>query len=123
VSIANVPPPARTSAGRHSARGPASQTIVSPAAYNDGAWHHAAVTLSSAGMNLYVDGASVASSAAVTTARSGYTGYWRFGNGDLTAWPGAGLSAFDGQVDNIAVYDTTALTPAQVLAHFQAAAP
>ncbi|WP_426299970.1 LamG-like jellyroll fold domain-containing protein [Arthrobacter sp. R-11] len=99
------------------------QTVVSPSAYNDGAWHHAAVTLSSAGMNLYVDGASVASSAAVTTARSGYTGYWRFGNGDLTAWPGAGLSAFDGQVDNIAVYDTTALTPAQVLAHYQAAAP
>ncbi|WP_120522456.1 LamG-like jellyroll fold domain-containing protein [Arthrobacter celericrescens] len=98
-------------------------TIVSPAAYNDGAWHHAAVSLSSAGMNLYVDGASVAASAAVTTARSGYTGYWRFGNGDLTGWPGAGLTAFDGQVDNIAVYDTTALTPAQVLAHFQAAAP
>ncbi len=99
------------------------QTIVSPSAYNDGAWHHAAVTLSSVGMNLYVDGASVASSAAVTTARSGYTGYWRFGNGDLTGWPGAGLTAFDGQLDNIAVYDTTALTPAQVLAHYQAAAP
>jgi signal peptidase I len=99
------------------------QTIASPSAYNDGAWHLAAVTLSSAGMNLYVDGASVASSTAVTTARSGYTGYWRFGNGDLTGWPGAGLSAFDGQMDNIAVYDTTALTPAQVLAHYQAAAP
>ncbi|MGW9415675.1 LamG-like jellyroll fold domain-containing protein [Arthrobacter cupressi] len=99
------------------------QTIVSPAAYNDGAWHHTAVTLSSAGMKLYVDGVQVASSASVTAARSGYTGYWRFGDGDLTGWPGAALSAFNGQVDNIAVYDTAALTQAQILAHFQAAAP
>ncbi|WP_115789657.1 LamG-like jellyroll fold domain-containing protein [Arthrobacter silvisoli] len=99
------------------------QTIVSPAAYNDGAWHHTVVTLSSAGMKLYVDGAQAASSASVTTARSGYTGYWRFGDGDLTAWPGAALSAFNGQVDNIAIYDTAALTQAQILAHFQAAAP
>ncbi|MCB5276058.1 Signal peptidase I W [Arthrobacter sp. SO5] len=105
------------------APGGSMQTITSPAAYNNGSWHHAAVTLSSAGMKLYVDGTSVASAAGVTTARSGYTGWWRFGDGTLAAWPGAGTSAFNGQMDNIAAYNTVALTPAQLLAHYQAGAP
>ncbi len=105
------------------APGGSMQTITSPSAYNDGNWHHTAVTLSSAGMRLYVDGANVASAAGITTARTGYTGWWRFGNGALTGWPGAGSTAFNGQVDNIAVYNTAALTPAKILAHYTAGAP
>lgn len=105
------------------APGGSMQTIASSLAYNDGNWHHAVVTLSSAGMNLYVDGANVATAAGTTTARTGYTGWWRFGNGTLTGWSGAGATPFNGQMDNIAVYNTVALTPAQVLAHYNAGAP
>lgn len=99
------------------------QTVASPAAYNDGVWHHTAVTLSAAGMKLYVDGARVATASGITTAQAGYTGWWRFGDGTLTGWPGAAGTAFNGQVDNIAVYNTAALTAAKILAHFQAGAP
>ena len=46
-----------------------SKTITSPKAYNDGKWHQVAASLSSgSGMVLHVDGAKVASNAAVTTA-------------------------------------------------------
>ncbi|WP_427018069.1 LamG domain-containing protein [Pseudarthrobacter sp. P1] len=95
------------------------KTIISPAAYNDGSWHHTAVTLSSTGMNLYVDGAKVAAAADVTTPRTMAKGWWLFGDGDLNNWPDAGASAFNGQLDNIAVYNTVALTPA----HYRAGAP
>ncbi|WP_155848616.1 LamG-like jellyroll fold domain-containing protein [Arthrobacter sp. 35W] len=105
------------------APGGAKTTIASPSGYKDGLWHHAAVTLSAAGMKLYVDGAVVASNAGATTAQAASSGWWRFGDGDLAGWPLAGATAFTGQVDNIAVYNGVALTPAQVLAHYVAGAP
>ena len=105
------------------APGGSMRTIASTLAYNDGNWHHIAVTLSSAGMKLYVDGTNVATEAGTTTALAGYTGWVRFGNGTLRNWPEAGASDFNGQIDNIAVYTTTALTPEQVLAHYQAGLP
>lgn len=105
------------------APGGSMRTVVSQLAYNDGVWHHAAVTLSSAGMKLYVDGTNVTTAAGTTTALTGYTGWGRFGNGTLKNWPGAGASDFNGQIDNIAVYTTAALTPTQVLAHYRAGLP
>ena len=62
------------------------QTIVSPASYRDGQWHHVVGTLSTAGLKLYVDGALVASNPSVTKAQV-YRGYWRVGGDNLGSWP------------------------------------
>ncbi len=90
-------------------------TVTSPLAYNDGAWHHVVATLSSAGMKLYVDGAAVASNATVFQGESD-TGYWRVGYDNLSGWPSAPTSYyFKGTIDDAAVY-STALTAAQISA-------
>lgn len=91
----------------------ASYTITSPQALNDGIWHHVVATQSSAGMVLYVDGVAVGTNP--NTRAEGSTGYWRVG-GDNT-W-GSSSAYFQGQIDEAAVY-TAALTPAQVLDHYQ----
>lgn len=98
------------------------KVITSPARYNDGRWHHAVATLGSAGLVLYVDGAAVASNAALTSAEN-YVGYPRVGYDNLNAsWPGGQTDArFQGYVDEYAFY-TTALTPARVTAHWDARA-
>jgi PKD repeat protein len=87
------------------------RTVTSPAAVNDGQWHHVAASLSPAGMALHVDGRLVGSRADTTSAQS-YSGYWRIG-GDA-GWTGTGW--FDGVVDDVAVYPA-ALTTGQVAAH------
>ncbi|MFD1713687.1 signal peptidase I [Amnibacterium flavum] len=93
--------------------------ITSPISYNDGAWHLATATLSSAGMILYIDGTQVATNSSVTAARS-LTGYWRVGGDTLSGWPSAPTSNFfAGTVDGTAAY-TTALTAAKVAAHYAA---
>ncbi len=80
------------------------QTISSPSAYNDGSWHMATASLSTAGMKLYVDGALVASNASVTTG-SAYTGYWRIGQDNLGGWPSLPTSTFfQGSLDDISIY-------------------
>lgn len=86
-------------------------TIESPAAYNDGTWHHLAATQGGDGMRLYVDGALVGTNP--QTQAQDYTGYWRVG-GDQT-W-GSTSQYFAGSVDEVAVYPTV-LTPAQVAGH------
>ncbi len=92
------------------------QSLVSPAAVNDGKWHHLVATLSSAGMSLYVDGARVAQSTTTTKAQD-LTGFWRVGGDTLTGWPAQPSSSFlAGDIDEVAVYPT-ALTAAQVSAH------
>ncbi|WP_345481944.1 PKD domain-containing protein [Amnibacterium soli] len=93
----------------------ASQTIQSAAGYNDGKWHQVAATLSSAGMQLFIDGKSVAKRADVTQGQS-YRGYWRVG-GD-NSWSGAPY--FTGTIDDVSVYGT-ALSDAQVANHYAAA--
>jgi hypothetical protein len=94
-------------------------TIRSPLAYNDGNWHHAAASVGPAGQKLYVDGALVASNAAVTTAGN-FTGYWRWGGGSTTSWPNPpNNSSFIGSMDEVAFYNKQ-LTDAQVLTHYQA---
>ncbi|WP_212719536.1 PKD domain-containing protein [Blastococcus sp. CCUG 61487] len=77
----------------------AERVITSPAAYNDGQWHHVAASLSPAGMALYVDGVLVGSRTDTTSAQV-YNGYWRVG-GD-TSWSGAAY--FAGEIDEVAIY-------------------
>lgn len=92
-----------------------SKTITSPKAYNDGKWHQVTASLSSgSGMVLHVDGAKVASNAAVTTAQN-YVGFWRVA-GD--AVPGTGAVWLNGAVDEVSVYPT-ALSTTQVADHYR----
>ena len=92
------------------------RTVSSPAAYNDGRWHHAVVTLGSAGMQLYVDGARVASSSLPTSADA-YTGYWQLGFDSLSGWPTRPTSNyFAGRLDEFAVYPTQ-LSQTRISAH------
>ncbi len=94
------------------------QTISSSAAYRDGKWHHVVATQGSAGMRLYVDGAQVASNS--VTGNQSYRGSWRVGGDSLNGWPNQPSSHyFNGLIDEAAVYPT-ALSAAQVLAHYQA---
>lgn len=95
------------------------QTIVSPASYTNGGWHHVVATQGASGMALYVDGQLVGTNAA--TATQAYNGFWRIGGDNLSAWPGKPASNwFRGGIDDFAVYPTT-LTPAQVASHWSAA--
>jgi len=95
------------------------RTVQSPAAYNDGAWHHVVATLSSAGMALYVDGALVASRTDTTTGEN-FAGYFRVGADNLNNWtPTPSDTSLSGTLDEVAVY-LSALTPAQVATHYAA---
>ncbi|MDQ1082202.1 MULTISPECIES: signal peptidase I [Microbacterium] len=83
--------------------------------YADGAWHHVAATLSSAGASFYVDGALVGTSPSTTTGQK-YTGSWRIGCGNLTNWTSNPSSFFTGTIQYAAVY-TRALTATEIAAH------
>jgi hypothetical protein len=103
------------------------QHIASTATYNDNAWHHAVATLSSAGMNLYADGALVASDPTITGARCylagactglGVSGYWRIAWDNLTGYYDVPPSfRFAGSLAYAAVYPY-ALTAGQVKDHY-----
>lgn len=94
------------------------KTVTSPKAYNDGAWHLVTATLSSAGMQLYVDGARVAVDANTTTAQV-YNGSWRIGYSNLDTWSGTPSSyRFKGQLDETAVWNTVALSASQIQAAY-----
>jgi signal peptidase I, archaeal type len=79
-------------------------TVASSQKYNVGGWHLATATLSSAGMQLYVDGALAASNSSTTTTSSS-AGYVQMGNG------------FTGSLSGAAYY-TTALSAARIAAHY-----
>jgi hypothetical protein len=109
------------------------QSVVSAAAVNDGAWHHLAGTVSSSGMRLFVDGGEVTATATVwfdgsrtSASAAGYTSTRplpasftvEVGTGDgATNWPlrpqGAGQTYFDGAVAQAGIW-TTALSPYQI---------
>ncbi len=93
----------------------AATVVVSPTAYNNGAWHHVVATQGTGGMTLYVDGAPVGTDPARATA--GYTGYWRVG-ADPTG--GSTSSFLNATIDEPAVYNAV-LSPERVAAHFQTA--
>jgi len=86
-------------------------TITTPAAFNDGTWHHVVAEQSSAGMKLYVDG--VLQGTNPQTGAQDYTGYWRVGSD--TTWGGT-AGTFSGRIDEVAVY-AQPLTSAQVTQH------
>jgi len=92
-------------------------TIASPDSYNDGTWHHAAATLSPAGMKLYVDGAQVAADPSVTVGEHLSVGQWAVGGGSrVTGLP----NGFSGDIDEVAVYKH-ALSAEQIAEHVAAA--
>ncbi len=112
-----------------------SATVVrSSAVLNDGNWHHVVGTLNGAGgtMRLYVDGVQAGQQSAITAET--LTGWWRVACGNLSgwttspAWSGTvptNLSAnqsFIGYLDEAAVYQS-ALSAAQVLAHYERGRP
>lgn len=95
------------------------ETIRSPQALNDGAWHHIVATQSSSGLALYVDGVRVGRSG-VTTAQA-YSGVWRIGGDNLSGWPNQPSSSFfNGLIDETAIYPT-ALSQTRVAQHYIAA--
>ncbi|WP_111768191.1 PKD domain-containing protein [Nakamurella deserti] len=95
--------------------GAGAAVVVSPTAYNNGAWHHVVASQGAGGMVLYVDGAPVGTNPSTTAAA--YSGYWRVG-ADPT---GDSTSAFvNATIDEPAVYGAV-LGPERVAAHYQAA--
>ncbi|GAA3578794.1 hypothetical protein GCM10022197_40250 [Microlunatus spumicola] len=97
------------------------KTVSSTRAYNDGAWHLAVATLSSAGLRLYVDGALVGSDTTTTTAEPGSSSYMRVAYDNLSNWDATPTSFFfSGTLDD-AAYFTSALTATQVQTLYAAA--
>ncbi len=95
-------------------------TVASPKVYNNGQWHHAVGTLSTAGMKLYVDGVQVGARADVISGQHLDIGYWRIGGDSLNGWPSIPLSAFfAGDLDEVAVYYHE-LSATEVAAHHAA---
>ncbi len=110
------------------------ETIETPDVYNDGRWHYVVATFSSAGgpgnMALYVDGQLIGTQA-TTSAAQAYTGYWRFGGGNLGGWNldfwGSNSQGttepnsyyFRGSIGDAAIYPY-ALTALEVAQHYAA---
>ncbi|RFA13010.1 cell surface protein [Subtercola boreus] len=90
------------------------QVLQSAGALNDGQWHQVVGTLSSTGMQLFVDGVRVGTRSDTTSAQP-YDGFWRIG-GD-SSWSGSNF--FAGDIDDVAVYNQV-LNKQQVDAHFVA---
>jgi PKD repeat protein len=93
--------------GRLSFATTANSAIASAERFNDGKWHHVAVTAGPAGTALTVDGVLRASDSRSASTRPIIAGSWRFANG------------FDGRLDDIAVYDRV-LSDAKIVEHANA---
>lgn len=102
--------------------------VTTPRAYNDGQWHHLVVATSPGSWlrgptaTVYVDGAQVAQGE-TTGYLTSFTGNWQIGQGRRAGGsiftPFPVTVTFRGDIDAVAVYPT-ALTPAQVQAHWNA---
>ncbi|MFT4258387.1 PKD domain-containing protein [Microbacterium sp.] len=88
-------------------------TLVSPTAYNDGAWHHVVATQGAEGMRLWVDTQLIGSNSMAGS--ENYRGYWRVG-ADRT-WGSTSSNYFAGTLDEVAVYPT-ALPESRIHDHF-----
>ena len=97
--------------------------IVSPGAgtYNDGQWHHVAVTYANGVESLYLDGVLVGQQSAGEVAYAGGYDYF-LGTGYTASWSGGngGWHYFQGRLDEAAVY-SRALTATEVAARYAAA--
>ena len=94
------------------------QTIHSTNSYNDGNWHLAEATVSSAGASLYVDGQLAATNPKLTAPQT-YNGYWRVGDESTGGWTAHANNYFTGTVADAAVYPT-ALGARRIAAHYVA---
>jgi large repetitive protein len=95
------------------------RTLVSPATYNNGVWHHAIGSMNGSGMDLFVDGRRVGHDTSTAGAEQ-FSGYWRVAGDNLLDWPNrpAGFSVSAALAD-VAVYDGP-LTLGQVQSHYRA---
>ena len=90
------------------------RTVSSASAYNDGGWHLATASLSSAGLRLFVDGTLVAADPTTTTAEPESTAYVRVACDNLDNWDSTPTSRyFAGTLDD-ATYFPSALSAEQV---------
>ena len=97
------------------------QTVHSTAAYNNGSWHQAVGTEGPAGLQLYIDGALVASASTPTSSAQTYTGSWRVGYDSLGGWTSNPQSNyFAGSLAEASFYNAQ-LSAARVAAHYAAA--
>lgn len=95
-------------------------SISTPHSYNDGVWHHVVATKSPSEGKLFVDGRLEATSQEPTSGTM--SGLLRVGGGQVVGWPeGPSIleGGFEGALDEVATYPS-ALTAAQVLAHYLA---
>ena len=102
------------------------KTVQSTATYLDGKWHHVVATQAPAtnanpGIRLYVDGALVGSDSTVVTNENAAE-YWRIGYDNIANWGTTTPTNyfFTGSLAWASMYPTTALTPAQIKAHYTA---
>ncbi|WP_104111341.1 LamG domain-containing protein [Arthrobacter sp. N199823] len=88
---------------------------------NDGNWHHVAVSLSnSGGFQIFVDGKNPNGVLSVKTGPA-TTGTWVIGTGTSTAWPEGRINnSFQGELDNVAIYNNKPFTLSQAQAHYNA---
>jgi large repetitive protein len=94
-------------------------TIISPTAYNDGAWHHVVFTRvkSTGAIKLYVDGSLSASATGAGTGTEDDSYNIGLGSNfyrDYEQW-----RMYDGYLDEVAQY-TTALSSTRITAHYNA---
>jgi hypothetical protein len=93
----------------------ATDEATSSSGYANGAWHLAAASFGSAGMQLYVDGTLAGSNSNATA--SNYSGWWSIGNSGVDnsgGWPDAPASAyFNGSLAQIAIIPSQ-LTATQI---------
>lgn len=98
-------------------------TANSTARVDDGLWHQAVATASSAaGSVLYLDGVKVGSNP--KSVAEDFGGYWRIGEGNTGGWPSApqGTSYFTGSLSFAAAY-ATVLSAADVRAAYAIGRP
>lgn len=90
-------------------------------AFNNGKWHHVAVTMSSAGIKLFMDGARTNYSPGVTSGPVS-TGSWIIGTGTASTWPNNMPTStfYQGELDDVAIYNGKALTDSEVATHYAA---
>jgi hypothetical protein len=88
-------------------------TVNTTSSFNDGRWHHAVGTMSSAALSLYVDGKLAGIGAGGAAAN--YNGYWRLGGDNLGGWPSRPSSDFfQGYLDEASVWNRI-LSPSEIL--------
>lgn len=101
------------------------QVVTTTASYNDDRWHHVVATFAPSGtykgMRLYLDGGTPIVNDTYVTAEGGSAYYIRIGFDNLDGWSNVPSSRyFKGSLADVAFYNGTALTPAQVTAHYNA---